>query len=66
MVPGPLLQIGNTTCRVDFGGDPGLWVDAWSRPESATTGPCASATAPPTIKAAASLLGIEHRHVVLS
>jgi L-arabinose isomerase len=30
VVPGPLLQIGNTTSRVDFGGDPGRWVDAWS------------------------------------
>ena len=27
---GPLLAIGNTTSRVDFGGDPGEWVDAWS------------------------------------
>lgn len=30
VVPGPLLQIGNTTSRVDFGCDPGLWVDDWS------------------------------------
>jgi L-arabinose isomerase len=30
VVPGPLLQIGNTTSRVDFGCDPGEWVDAWS------------------------------------
>lgn len=30
MVPGPLLKIGNTTSRVDFGVDPGAWVDAWS------------------------------------
>lgn len=27
---GPLLQIGNTTSRVDFGCDPGEWTDAWS------------------------------------
>jgi L-arabinose isomerase len=27
---GPLLQIGNTTSRVDFGCDPGEWVDTWS------------------------------------
>jgi L-arabinose isomerase len=27
---GPLLQIGNTTSRVDFGCDPGVWCDAWS------------------------------------
>lgn len=30
VVGGPLLQIGNTTSRVDFGGDPGEWTDAWS------------------------------------
>ncbi|MBN9629815.1 MAG: arabinose isomerase, partial [Actinobacteria bacterium] len=30
VVPGPLLEIGNTTSRVDFGMDPGEWVDAWS------------------------------------
>jgi L-arabinose isomerase len=30
VVPGPLLQIGNTTSRVDFGGNPGEWTDAWS------------------------------------
>jgi L-arabinose isomerase len=30
VVPGPLLQIGNTTSRVDFGGHPGEWTDAWS------------------------------------
>ena len=30
VVPGPLLQIGNTTSRVDFGRDPGEWTDQWS------------------------------------
>ena len=30
VVPGPLLRIGNTTSRVDFGADPGEWTDAWS------------------------------------
>jgi L-arabinose isomerase len=30
VVPGPVLQIGNTTSRVDFGCDPGEWTDAWS------------------------------------
>lgn len=29
-VPGPLLQIGNTTSRVDFGCHPGEWTDVWS------------------------------------
>jgi L-arabinose isomerase len=30
VVNGPLLAIGNTTSRVDFGRDPGQWCDAWS------------------------------------
>ena len=30
VVAGPLLEIGNTTSRVDFGCDPGAWCDAWS------------------------------------
>jgi len=29
VVPGPTLQLGNTTSRVAFGMDPGEWVDAW-------------------------------------
>jgi L-arabinose isomerase len=29
VVDGPLLAIGNTTSRVDFGCDPGEWTDAW-------------------------------------
>jgi L-arabinose isomerase len=29
VVAGPLLAIGNTTSRVDFGCDPGEWTDAW-------------------------------------
>ena len=30
VVDGPLLAIGNTTSRVDFGVDPGEWTDEWS------------------------------------
>jgi L-arabinose isomerase len=30
VVGGPLLRVGNTTSRVDFGSDPGVWTDAWS------------------------------------
>ena len=30
VVPGPLLTIGNTSSRVDFGRDPGEWCDQWS------------------------------------
>jgi L-arabinose isomerase len=30
VVSGPLLQIGNTTSRVDFGRNPGEWCDDWA------------------------------------
>jgi len=30
VVGGTLLQIGNTTSRVDFGRDPGEWCDSWA------------------------------------
>jgi L-arabinose isomerase len=30
VVDGPLMRIGNTTSRVDFGRDPGEWTDEWS------------------------------------
>ncbi len=30
VVAGPLLKIGNTTSRVDFGRNPGDWTDEWS------------------------------------
>jgi L-arabinose isomerase len=63
VVPGPLLQIGNTTSRVDFGRDPGEWVDAWSRTGvghhwSLSTGHRAA-----DYRAAADLLGLEFRQV---
>jgi L-arabinose isomerase len=29
VVGGPLMQIGNTTSRVDFGCDPGRWTELW-------------------------------------
>ncbi|MER7896838.1 L-fucose/L-arabinose isomerase family protein [Streptomyces sp. NPDC096046] len=63
VVPGPLLEIGNTTSRVDFGRDPGEWVDAWSATGvghhwSVTVGRHTA-----DFRAAASLLGIDHRQV---
>ncbi|KQR66345.1 L-fucose/L-arabinose isomerase family protein [Frigoribacterium sp. Leaf172] len=63
VVPGPLLRIGNTTSRVDFGGDPGEWVDEWSRTGIGHHwGLCVGHVAR-DVAAAASLLGIDHRHV---
>jgi L-arabinose isomerase len=63
VVPGPLLAIGNTTSRVDFGRDPGEWVDVWSATGighhwSLSLGHRAS-----DYGAAASLLGIDFREV---
>ena len=66
VVPGPLLAIGNTTSRVDFGGDPGLWVDQWSQSGIGHHWALCVGHRAPDIAAAASLLGIEHRHVALA
>lgn len=65
VVPGPLLAIGNTTSRVDFGGDPGLWVDEWSQTGIGHHWALCVGHRAADVKAAASLLGIEHRHVAL-
>ena len=65
VVPGPLLTIGNTTSRVDFGGDPGLWVDEWSRTGIGHHWALCVGHRAGDVRAAASLLGVEHRHVTL-
>ncbi len=65
VVKGPLLEIGNTTSRVDFGGDPGLWVDLWSQTGVGHHWALCLGHRAAEIKAAASLLGLEHRHVSL-
>jgi len=65
VVPGPLLAIGNTTSRVDFGGDPGVWVDEWSQTGIGHHWALCLGHRAADLKAAAYLLGIEHRHVAL-
>ena len=65
VMPGPLLAIGNTTSRVDFGGDPGVWVDEWSQTGIGHHWALCLGHRAGDIKAAAGLLGIEHRHVAL-
>lgn len=62
---GPLLEIGNTTSRVDFGGDPGLWVDRWSATGVGHHWALCVGHRSGDIAAAASLLGVSHRHVQL-
>jgi L-arabinose isomerase len=63
VVPGPLLQIGNTTSRVDFGCDPGLWVDEWSASGVDHHWALSTGHRAADYKAAASLLGLEFREV---
>ncbi|WP_291056685.1 L-fucose/L-arabinose isomerase family protein [Herbiconiux sp.] len=66
VVPGPLLEIGNTTSRVSFGGDPGEWVDEWSQTGIGHHWALCVGHRAADIKAAAALLGIRHRHVSMA
>ncbi|WP_375480975.1 arabinose isomerase [uncultured Jatrophihabitans sp.] len=59
VVPGPLLRIGNTTSRVDFGGDPGEWVDAWSASGISHHWALGVGDLLPELRATAELLGVE-------
>ncbi|MGP3989792.1 arabinose isomerase [Streptomyces sp. 3N207] len=63
VVPGPLLGIGNTTSRVDFGRDPGEWVDEWSATGVGHHWSLSVGHHAADYKAAASLLGIDFRAV---
>ncbi|WAL66181.1 L-fucose/L-arabinose isomerase family protein [Amycolatopsis cynarae] len=63
VVPGPLLQIGNTTSRVDFGCDPGEWTDAWSGTGIAHHWALGTGHRVAELRAVADLLGLE-LHVV--
>lgn len=65
VVPGPLLKIGNTTSRVDFGGDPGVWVDEWSASGVDHHWALCVGHRAADIRAAAELLGIAFREVRL-
>jgi L-arabinose isomerase len=59
VVPGPLLQIGNTTSRVDFGCDPGEWTDAWSATGISHHWALGVGDLRPELHATADLLGVE-------
>lgn len=63
VVPGPLLEIGNTTSRVDFGRDPGEWVDEWSGTGVGHHWSLSLGHRAADYKAAASLLDIPFRAV---
>lgn len=58
-VPGPLLEIGNTTSRIDFGADPGEWTDAWSASGVGHHWALAPGQLLPELRALASLTGVE-------
>jgi L-arabinose isomerase len=59
VVPGPLLKIGNTTSRVDFGCDPGEWTDAWSATGISHHWALGIGDLRPELRATAELLEIE-------
>ena len=63
VVDGPLLAIGNTTSRVDFGRDPGEWVDDWSASGVGHHWSLSLGHRAADYRAAASLLGIDFRQV---
>ncbi|MGG7510477.1 arabinose isomerase [Plantibacter sp. YIM 135249] len=63
VVPGPLLAIGNTTSRVDFGRDPGVWVDEWSATGIGHHWSLSVGHRAADYAAAANLLGIDFRQV---
>lgn len=63
VIPGPVLEIGNTTSRVAFGIDPGLWVDEWSQTGIGHHWALCVGHRAADVRAAASLLEMECRYV---
>ncbi len=59
VVDGPLLKIGNTTSRVDFGCDPGQWADEWSATGISHHWALGTGDLLPQLRATADLLGTE-------
>lgn len=59
VVAGPLLRIGNTTSRVDFGMDPGDWTDAWSATGIGHHWALGTGHRVPDLQAVAELLGLD-------
>ncbi len=57
VVDGPLLTIGNTTSRVDFGCDPGQWADDWSATGISHHWALGTGDLLPELRAAGDLLG---------
>ena len=58
VVSGPLLRIGYTSSRVDFGRDPGEWTDEWSASGVALHWALGTGHRVPALRAVAELLGL--------
>lgn len=63
VVAGDTLEIGNTTSCVDFGRDPGEWVDEWAATGTGHHWALSVGHLAGDLKAAAELLGLEFRKV---
>jgi L-arabinose isomerase len=59
VVAGPLLKIGNTTSRVNFGCDPGQWADQWSATGISHHWALGTGDLLPELRAVAELLGTD-------
>jgi L-arabinose isomerase len=59
VVAGPLLKIGNTTSRVNFGCDPGQWADRWSATGISHHWALGTGDLLPELRAVAELLGTD-------
>jgi L-arabinose isomerase len=64
VVDGPLLRIGNTTSRVDFGVDPGEWTDEWAASGISHHWALGTGNLIPELRATADLLGTSLTEVV--
>lgn len=62
-VAGDLLEIGNTTSRIDFYTDPGEWTDAWSAGGAGHHWALAPGRLLPDLRALAGLTGVELNEV---
>jgi L-arabinose isomerase len=63
VVGGPLLAIGNTTSRVNFGCDPGEWTDRWSASGIAHHWALGTGHLVADLRATADLLGVEFTEI---
>ncbi|WP_327657415.1 L-fucose/L-arabinose isomerase family protein [Streptomyces sp. NBC_00483] len=63
VVDGPHIKIGNTTSRVDFGCDPGVWTEEWAKSGSTHHWGMGVGHLADDIEALADLLGAEFRRV---